>query len=88
MNLFLYFFHVDLTIESVVNEGIINNCEKLIDLFKFICKRLHVNIKGSSVVITETALDQSKLKEDVVAILFDDLEIESKVGWVWVWVWV
>ncbi len=35
-------------------------------------------------VITETALDQSKLKEDIVAILFDDLEIESKVGWVWV----
>ncbi len=72
MNLFLYFFLVDLTIESVVNEGIINNCKKFIDLFKFICKRLHVDITGSSVVITETTLDQSKIKEDIVVILFDD----------------
>jgi len=38
-----------------------------------------VNIHGSSVVLTEATLQQSATKEKITGILFEQLQVQSKI---------
>ncbi len=78
MNSF-YSYFLALKLSYPIDQGSIIKANDFIDLLKHICNRLNADISRSSIIITQASLSHTKITEQIVQVLFEELQIESKI---------